>query len=44
VHLTTYVQIRGESVDLRPTTLSKEFVALCGLRRMVCLNQRVSGA
>ena len=44
VNLTTYIQIRGESVDLRPTTLSKEFVALCGLRRMVRLYQRVGGA
>jgi len=44
VNLTIFLPISGESVDLRPTTISKEFVALCGLRRIVRLNQRVGGA
>jgi len=35
VNLTAYILLRGE---LRPTTPSKEFVAVCGLRNMVRLN------
>jgi len=41
VNLTAYIQSRGEP---RPTTLSKEFVAVCGLRKMMRLDQRVGGA
>jgi len=40
VNLTAYTQLRGK---LRPMTLAKEFVAVCGLRKMVRLNQRVGG-
>jgi len=41
VNLTAYIQLRGE---LLQTTLSKEFVAVYGLRKMVRLKQRVGGA
>jgi len=40
-NLTACIQLRGE---FGPTTLSKECVAVCGLRKMVRLNQRVGGA